>query len=98
ILEFANPGLLGGLEKFRREFAIPVERYANETVAARLRRIVSPFILRRLKSDPAILADLPPKHEMRVVCTLTREQASLYKAVVDAELERIESSEGMERR
>ncbi|HVZ35336.1 MAG TPA: DEAD/DEAH box helicase, partial [Polyangiaceae bacterium] len=98
ILEFANPGLLGGLEKFRREFAIPVERYGNDSVAARLRRIVSPFILRRLKSDPAIVADLPPKNEMRVVCSLTREQASLYKAVVDAELKRIESTDGMERR
>jgi superfamily II DNA or RNA helicase len=98
ILEFANPGLLGGLEKFRREFAIPVERHGNDAVAARLRRIVSPFILRRLKSDPAILADLPPKNEMRVVCSLTREQASLYKAVVDAELKRIEEAEGMERR
>jgi superfamily II DNA or RNA helicase len=98
ILEFANPGLLGGLEKFRRDFAIPVERYGNDAVAARLRRIVSPFILRRLKSDPAILSDLPPKNEMRVVCSLTREQASLYKAVVDAELKRIEQSEGMERR
>jgi superfamily II DNA or RNA helicase len=98
ILEFANPGLLGPLEKFRREFAIPIERYANDSVAQRLRRIVSPFVLRRLKSDPAIVADLPAKNEMRVVCSLTREQASLYKAVVDAELRRIEHSEGMERR
>ncbi|WP_437716084.1 DEAD/DEAH box helicase [Sorangium sp. So ce448] len=98
ILEFANPGLLGPLETFRRDFALPIERYGNDQAAARLRRIVGPFILRRLKSDPTILKDLPPKNEMKVVCTLTREQATLYKAVVDAELRRIEASDGIERR
>jgi superfamily II DNA or RNA helicase len=97
ILEFANPGLLGPLEAFRREFALPIERYGNNDAAARLRRIVGPFILRRLKSDPTIIQDLPPKNEMKVVCTLTREQATLYKAVVDDELRRIESSTGIER-
>jgi superfamily II DNA or RNA helicase len=98
ILEFANPGLLGPLETFRRELALPIERYGNDEVAARLRRIVGPFILRRLKSDPKIIEDLPPKNEMKVVCSLTREQATLYKAVVDEELRRIEAAEGIERR
>ncbi|MBM4380212.1 MAG: DEAD/DEAH box helicase [Deltaproteobacteria bacterium] len=98
ILEFANPGLLGPLETFRREFAVPIERYGNDEAATRLRRIVGPFILRRLKSDPNIIQDLPPKNEMKVVCTLTREQATLYKAVVDEELRRIEASDGIERR
>jgi hypothetical protein len=98
ILDFANPGLLGPLEGFRRTYALPIERYGNADVAARLRRIVSPFILRRLKSDPQVIQDLPPKHEMKVVCTLTREQATLYKAVVDEELRRIATSDGMERR
>ncbi|HYJ11589.1 MAG TPA: SNF2-related protein, partial [Polyangiaceae bacterium] len=98
VLEFANPGLLGPLEKFRREFALPIERYGNEEVASRLRKSVAPFILRRLKSDPGIIQDLPEKHEMKVVCTLTREQATLYKAVVDEELRRIAESEGVERK
>jgi superfamily II DNA or RNA helicase len=98
ILEFANPGLLGPLEAFRRDFALPIERYGNDDAAARLRRIVGPFILRRLKSDPTIIQDLPAKNEMKIVCTLTREQATLYKAVVDEELRRIESSDGIERR
>jgi superfamily II DNA or RNA helicase len=98
ILEFANPGMLGPIEAFRRDFALPIERYGNDDAAARLRRIVAPFILRRLKSDPTIIQDLPPKNEMKVVCTLTREQATLYKAVVDEELRRIESSDGIERR
>jgi len=98
ILEYANPGLLGPLESFRRDFAIPIERYGNDHAAERLKRIVSPFILRRLKSDPTIIQDLPPKNEMKVVCTLTREQATLYKAVVDEELRRIEVADGIERR
>ncbi len=98
ILEFANPGLLGPLEIFRRTFAVPIERYNNQHVAERLRRVVGPFILRRLKSDPTIISDLPAKNEANMVCTLTREQATLYKAVVDEELRRIAESEGVERR
>ncbi|MGA9524032.1 MAG: DEAD/DEAH box helicase [Myxococcaceae bacterium] len=98
ILEFANPGLLGPLDTFRREFAVPIERYGNDEAAERLRRIVSPFLLRRLKSDPAIIQDLPAKNEMKVICTLTREQATLYKAVVDEEMRRIEEADGIERR
>jgi hypothetical protein len=98
ILEFANPGLLGPLELFRRQFALPIERYADQAAADRLRRVVSPFVLRRLKSDPAIIRDLPAKNEMKVICGLTREQASLYKAAVDEEMARIEQTEGIERR
>jgi SNF2 family DNA or RNA helicase len=98
IFEFTNPGLLGPLESFRREFAVPIERYGNDAAAGRLRQIASPFLLRRLKSDPAIIRDLPPKNEMKVICTLTREQATLYQAVVDEEMRAIESADGIERR
>ena len=98
ILEFANPGLLGPLESFRREFAVPIERFGNDEAANRLRRLVGPFILRRLKTDPAVLQDLPAKHEMKVVCTLTREQATLYRAVVDEEMRKIEAADGIERK
>lgn len=98
ILEFLNPGFMGPLDTFRRAFAVPIERYGDEAVANRLRRITGPFILRRLKSDSAIIQDLPAKNEMKVICTLTREQATLYKAVVDQEMRRIEVAEGIERR
>lgn len=98
ISEFANPGLLGPLEAFRREFAVPIERHGNVATAERLRKVVSPFLLRRLKSDPAVIQDLPSKNEMKVICTLTREQATLYQAVVDEEMRRIESAKGIERR
>ncbi len=71
---------------------------SNDEAAAQLRRITAPFVLRRLKTDRTIIADLPDKIEMKEFCTLTREQATLYQAVVDDMLDRIDSSEGMERR
>jgi len=98
ISEYLNPRLLGPLETFRREVAAPIERYGRDDVADRLRRVVRPFILRRLKSDPSVIQDLPPKHEMKVVCTLTREQASLYQAAVDEAMRKIESADGIQRR
>ncbi|HYO54569.1 DEAD/DEAH box helicase, partial [Archangium sp.] len=98
LLEFANPGLLGPLAAFRRDYALPIERFGDEAAAARLRRTTGPFLLRRVKSDPAVIKDLPPKNEMKVLCTLTREQATLYQAVVDEELRLIEDSEGIARR
>jgi len=98
IMEFCDPGLLGSARAFRERFAVPVERYGDDEAAARLKRIVGPFVLRRLKTDRSIIADLPDKLEMKVFCNLTREQATLYQAVVDDMLARIEDSEGMERR
>ncbi len=98
ILEFCIPGYLGPLEAFRRRYALPIERYRDDDAAGRLRGLVRPFILRRLKSDPTIAADLPPKQEMSVVCTLTREQATLYQATVKETMAKIEQSEGIERR
>ncbi|MGK3994268.1 DEAD/DEAH box helicase [Sorangium sp. So ce1024] len=98
ILEFANPGLLGPLEAFRRAYAVPIERYGNREAAERLRRVVAPFLLRRVKTDPAVAGDLPPKNEARVYCTLTREQVTLYQAALDEAMRRIEEAEGMARR
>ncbi|WP_437311103.1 DEAD/DEAH box helicase [Sorangium sp. So ce388] len=98
ILEFANAGLLGPLEAFRRAYAVPIERYGNREAAERLRRVVGPFLLRRVKTDPAVAGDLPPKNEARVFCTLTREQVTLYQAALDEAMRRIEEAEGMARR
>jgi len=98
ILEFANPGLLGTARDFRRRFALPIERFGDRKVAEMLRRMVAPFILRRVKTDPSVIQDLPEKQEYKVYTMLTREQATLYQASVDAALERIESSSGVARR
>jgi non-specific serine/threonine protein kinase len=98
IMEFANPGLLGTATGFRDRYATPIERHGDDTAAARLRRLTGPFVLRREKTDRSIIADLPDKIEMEVLCNLTAEQASLYQAVVSDMMERIEHSEGIERR
>lgn len=98
IMEFLNPGLLGSAGAFRSRYAVPIERDGDEQAAAGLRGAIQPFLLRRLKTDRSIIADLPAKLEMKVLCNLTAEQASLYQAVVDDMLARIEESEGIERR
>jgi hypothetical protein len=98
ILEFVNPGLLGSAATFKKLYSEPIERHGDDGAAERLRRFTGPFILRRVKTDRSIIADLPDKLEMDVVCNLTAEQAALYQAVVDDMLERIEATDGMERR
>jgi non-specific serine/threonine protein kinase len=98
IMEILNPGLLGSATSFRERFVIPVERFRDEEAAERLRSLTRPFILRRLKTDRSIVPDLPDKWEMNELCTLTKEQVTLYQAVVDDMLKRIEEAEGIERR
>ena len=98
ILDFLNPGFLGPATEFRRRFAVPIERHHDDDRAERLRQLIRPFILRRLKSDPNVIADLPEKMEMKVYCHLTREQAALYEAVVGDMLGQIDRSSGMQRR
>jgi SNF2 family DNA or RNA helicase len=98
IMDFLNPGMLGSSELFRARYAIPVERHGATEPAERLRAITRPYILRRLKTDPAIIDDLPEKIEVKEYCQLTVEQASLYQSIVDDMMEKIENSEGIERR
>jgi SNF2 family DNA or RNA helicase len=98
IMDFLNPGMLGTAERFRARYAIPVERHGLTEPAERLRSITRPYVLRRLKTDPAIISDLPDKIEIKQYCQLTTEQASLYQSVVDDMMEKIENSEGIERR
>jgi hypothetical protein len=98
IMEFLNPGLLGSQAEFKRTFFVPIQAGRDPEAAARLRRLTGPFLLRRLKSDKTIIADLPEKLEMKVYCTLTREQASLYAAVVAEAAEDLKRAEGMKRR
>ncbi|NUP76102.1 MAG: ATP-dependent helicase [Nonomuraea sp.] len=98
IMEFANPGLLGPRSRFRTRFQEPIEARQDEQAAEALKRATGPFILRRLKTDKSIISDLPEKMEVKEWCPLTPEQATLYQAVVDDMLARIDDSEGIERR
>ena len=98
ILDVLNPGLLGSSGEFRRAFSLPIERYRDEAKAAQLRQFTAPFILRRLKTDRRIIQDLPEKLEMKVHCTLTKEQASLYQATVQDMVAQVEESKGIQRK
>jgi SNF2 family DNA or RNA helicase len=98
IMDFLNPGYLGSAGNFRTRFAVPVERYKDRQRGEQLKGLVRPFILRRLKSDPTVVADLPAKVESREYAPLTTEQAELYETCVRRMLADVENAEGMQRR
>ncbi|MGC0312949.1 SNF2-related protein [Kitasatospora acidiphila] len=98
ILDFANPGLLGSAAAFRERYAVPIEQHRSAERTAELRRRTAPFVLRRRKGDPGVLAELPPKQESTVWCPLTAEQAGLYQAVVADLLHRLRGLKGVERK
>jgi len=82
IVDFAQAGYLGGLTHFGREFATPIQTDRDAAAAERLKRVLAPFLLRRLKSDKTIISDLPDKIEQNQHCTLTKPQVALYESVV----------------
>jgi superfamily II DNA or RNA helicase len=98
LMEFLNPGLLGTQADFKRRYFVPIQAGQDPGALERLRRLTGPFILRRLKTDRTVIKDLPEKMEMKVYCTLTREQASLYAAVVRDAEEALEDAEGIKRK
>lgn len=98
IMDFLNPGYLGPAGEFRRVFAVPIERYRDRHKASQMRGLVQPFVLRRLKSDPSVITDLPEKVETKEYCYLTPEQANLYQSCVSDMLAAAERAEGIQRR
>ena len=96
LFDFLNPGLLGSAQ----EFARTAKRLAQDTDRsyAPLRQLVQPYILRRLKTDRRVIADLPEKTEVRAFCGLTREQATLYERCVRELAQGLDRSEGIQRR
>ncbi len=98
IMDFLNPGYLGSAGSFRQRFSVGIERYRDRAKLEQLKGLVRPFILRRLKSDPTVVADLPEKVESKEYCPLTNEQATLYEQCVQRMLAEVERSEGIQRR
>ena len=98
LFDFLCPGLLGGAKDFDRFIKSRSQSDVNQF--APLRRLVRPYILRRLKTDKRIITDLPDKVEMEVYCALTRRQAALYQEAVAELGERLEGPEveGIQRR
>ncbi|WP_328767678.1 DEAD/DEAH box helicase [Streptomyces sp. NBC_00286] len=98
LLDWTTPGLLGPLKSFRARHARAVENGEDEEAVSRLARLIRPFLLRRKKSDPGIVPELPPKTETDHPVPLTREQAALYEAVVRESMLAIETTDGIARR
>ncbi|MEM7229715.1 MAG: DEAD/DEAH box helicase [Planctomycetota bacterium] len=98
IMEFCNPGYLGPAGTFRRRFAIPIERHHDTKRAEQLRAFVRPLILRRLKTDPNVITDLPACVETKEYAPLTTEQAALYERTVSDMMGAVDRAEGIQRR
>lgn len=94
LFDFLNPGLLGGA----KAFAGLVKQMEARASYQPLRTLVGPYILRRLKTDKRVIADLPEKVEMSAFCTLSREQAALYEQAVRDLAQKLEEVDGIQRR
>lgn len=89
IMNFVNPGLLGGATQFKKEFATPIEKNRDMDAIDRLKKVTAPFVMRRLKTDKTIISDLPDKISTNMYCTLTPNQVALYQATLDDAMEAI---------
>jgi superfamily II DNA or RNA helicase len=95
LFDFLNKGLLGSA----KEFTVFTKKMQESPDGyAKLKQVVAPFILRRLKTDKKVIADLPEKIEMKTYATLTKKQAALYGAAVTELQSRLESAEGIGRK
>ncbi|MBE9183083.1 ATP-dependent helicase [Oculatella sp. LEGE 06141] len=98
IFNFLNPGYLGNQTQFRRNFELPIQKNNDPRQSTTLKKLVEPFILRRVKTDQSIIKDLPDKVEQKLYCNLTKEQASLYEAVVKDVEQKLQEVEGIHRK
>ncbi|MCW7552408.1 DEAD/DEAH box helicase [Endozoicomonas gorgoniicola] len=99
VFDFTNKSYLGTQKKFQEELATPIEKDRDQSCLDRFRKLTSPFILRRLKTDKSIISDLPDKVESNRYCNLSKQQASLYQNTVNTIMEDLNSAEeGIERR
>ncbi|MBF0237573.1 MAG: DEAD/DEAH box helicase [SAR324 cluster bacterium] len=98
IFHFLNPGYLGNQNQFKINFEVPIQKNDDKAQLKLFKKLVEPFILRRLKTDKSIIKDLPDKVEQKIFCTLSKEQASLYQNVVDEVQEALDDTEGIQRK
>ncbi len=98
IFDFINQGYLGSLREFQKSYAIPIERFKETSRAAKLKMSVSPFVLRRLKTDKHVITDLPEKMVLNEYCYLSKPQAVLYEKTLNEMMEKISEFSGINRR
>lgn len=97
ILDFALPGYLGDQGSFERQYAVPIQQMRDQKKLDNFRRMVDPFVLRRMKTDPNIVPELPDKIEKDQFCTLTPEQTALYKARTESLQKILETDSNIQR-
>ena len=97
LFDFCVPGLLGSVKQYR-DFVKQMSKNQNAGAASALRKLVRPYILRRMKTDPSIVPDLPDKTEVRVECGLSKKQAVLYEKVIADVEKQLKDTDGIQRR
>ena len=98
IFDFINKGYLGSLRDFQKSYAIPIERFKETSRAGKLKMSISPFVLRRLKTDKNVISDLPEKMVLNEYCYLSKPQALLYEKTLNEMMEKISGFTGVNRR
>jgi len=98
IFDFINKGYLGSLKEFQKSYAIPIERFKEKQRASKLKLSVSPFVLRRLKTDKHVISDLPEKMMLNDYCYLAKPQAILYEKTLNEMMDKISGFTGVNRR
>ena len=99
IFDFINKGYLGSINDFGKNYSVPIERFKETQRAEKLKRAISPFMLRRLKTDKMIISDLPEKVVLDEFCYLTKPQAALYERVLNQSMQEVQSAgAGIKRR
>ncbi len=94
IMDFVNKGYLGTVKTFKSDFADPIQVFNDENAVNKFRKITSPFMMRRMKSDKSIISDLPDKVEQNQFAVLSRQQAALYEKTMQAAMDEIEGVSG----
>lgn len=97
IFDYINKNYLGTVKNFRKEFVVPIEKERNHKALSIFKKITSPFILRRLKTDKSIINDLPDKIVNDVYCNLTGKQVGLYEKTLKSLMRKIKGEEGIDR-
>jgi SNF2 family DNA or RNA helicase len=90
LFHFINPGLLGSLNSFNERFAVPIERFQDREAKLKLRKLIRPFILRRIKSQ--VLEELPSRTEVTLDVEMSSEETHFYEALRQNAVDMLESS------
>lgn len=98
IFDFINKGYLGSLREFQKRYAVPIEKFKQTNRAEKLKLSISPFVLRRLKTDKSVISDLPEKVVLDEYCYLSKTQAALYESTLDSIMGQIAEAQGINRR